>query len=380
LERFSKLIEALYEAALDPTVWSRVAPLVAGAFTAPSCALVTFDSSSGASAILGQTDNYDAKSVADYESYYHKVDIWTAASVKAGIGRPFVSQEFVSDAEVAASEIYNDNKRVGIFQALACTFNIEGQKIGGIGIHRPFGTPAFVIEERQELQLLLPHVTRAMQLHNRLGLLDRERQLAYSSLDSLGAGVMVVAVDGRLMFANRTAEAVLRAGQGITVRNGILRAQDRSAEGKLRLAIDQAAMAAIGELNSAGGIVVASRTARQPLTLLVCPLRPEALGAVRAQPVAMIFVGDPEHQPRQMPEVFVQLWGLTAAEARLTAALVEGQRMDSYADSAGISIQTAKSQLKAVFAKTGCKRQSDLIREVLVNPVLRMVQERTAGR
>lgn len=66
---------------------------------------------------------------------------------------------------------------------------------------------------------------------------------------------------------------------------------------------------------------------------------------------------------------------LTPAEARLTAALLNGEHADDYAVRTGLSPHTVKTQLKAVFAKTGCGRQSDLMRIVLANPVLRMCRQ-----
>lgn len=70
--------------------------------------------------------------------------------------------------------------------------------------------------------------------------------------------------------------------------------------------------------------------------------------------------------------MLVRLYGLTPAEARLVEALLAGATIQEYADRAGVSLHTAKTQLKHVFAKTGATRQADLIRDLLGNPVLKM--------
>ena len=55
-------------------------------------------------------------------------------------------------------------------------------------------------------------------------------------------------------------------------------------------------------------------------------------------------------------------FGLTPAEARLAAALAGGGRaMPEIASALGISRETARSQLRAVFAKTGAGRQAELV-------------------
>jgi DNA-binding CsgD family transcriptional regulator len=48
--------------------------------------------------------------------------------------------------------------------------------------------------------------------------------------------------------------------------------------------------------------------------------------------------------------------------------LIEGDSVARAAQALGISVNTARTQLKSVFAKTGCNRQSDLIRVVLTSP------------
>ena len=69
-----------------------------------------------------------------------------------------------------------------------------------------------------------------------------------------------------------------------------------------------------------------------------------------------------------------RVYGLTAAEAKLLSALMDGSTLQGYAGDAGISLATVKTQLAQIFAKTDCHRQSDLMREVYTNTELRMTQ------
>lgn len=55
-------------------------------------------------------------------------------------------------------------------------------------------------------------------------------------------------------------------------------------------------------------------------------------------------------------------FGLTAAEARLARKLHEGRSLAEAAEALGVSINTVRNQLRAVFDKMGLARQSDLIR------------------
>ena len=56
---------------------------------------------------------------------------------------------------------------------------------------------------------------------------------------------------------------------------------------------------------------------------------------------------------------------LTPAETRLAIALFQGHSVLAYAKEAGISINTARWYVKQIYAKTGVKRQTELIRMLL---------------
>ena len=56
---------------------------------------------------------------------------------------------------------------------------------------------------------------------------------------------------------------------------------------------------------------------------------------------------------------------LTPAETRLAIALFKGQSVEAYAKEAAISINTARRYVKQIYAKTGVKRQSELIQMLL---------------
>ena len=53
--------------------------------------------------------------------------------------------------------------------------------------------------------------------------------------------------------------------------------------------------------------------------------------------------------------------GITRAEARLASMLADGMSMEEAAEALLVSIQTVRSQLKSVFAKTGVTRQAELV-------------------
>lgn len=65
--------------------------------------------------------------------------------------------------------------------------------------------------------------------------------------------------------------------------------------------------------------------------------------------------------PQPSAQLLTKLFGLTPAESRLAAELSDGSTLIQAARALNISWETARTQLKAVFAKTNTHRQSELV-------------------
>jgi DNA-binding CsgD family transcriptional regulator/PAS domain-containing protein len=375
LHQFSRLVESLYEAALHPAGWRTMAGQLASAFESGSCAIQLRDLGSGRTVILSNTDNYDAKDIANYEAHYYATDMYVDGALKLGMNMPLIGSQIVDDNKLLQSEYYVDwLKKVGIFHLTGAMMTVDSDAMAGIGIHRAYGTDGYTEDDCQAMGLLLPHLTRALQMYRRLHGLERQGQIGLAALEALAVGVMVVDAGGRLLFSNSVAEKLLQKGRGITVSHGHLRTEFADRNLLLQHTI-RAAIAGFTGRSSDGGMLVIPRSDALPLSLLVCPAPGHRTGADRLQATAIIFVNNPDDRITPTEAALTAQFRLTPAEARLAAALLDGEHLDDYALRCGLSPHTAKTQLKAVFAKTGCGRQADLIRTVLSNPVLRMCRQ-----
>lgn len=78
------------------------------------------------------------------------------------------------------------------------------------------------------------------------------------------------------------------------------------------------------------------------------------------------------HHPQAVLEslndTLKNLYGLTPAEVKLTLQLVNGFTLKKASEQLGITISTARCQLREIFSKTGTDRQSELIRRLLMGP------------
>jgi DNA-binding CsgD family transcriptional regulator len=178
-------------------------------------------------------------------------------------------------------------------------------------------------------------------------------------LDQLAFGVVFLSGSGTVAFTNRTARAIIERGDGLILAGGALRATDASVRRALRSLIEQVTVARRG-----GALAIPRSSNDRPLAALATPL--SAGGSSGA--TAALFLTDPDLGAGSCEEVMTSLYGLTPAEARLTAELMQGKSLDEAAAALAISIHTARSHLKRVFAKTGTRRQSELVRLLVSTP------------
>ena len=140
-------------------------------------------------------------------------------------------------------------------------------------------------------------------------------------------------------------------------------------ERKLERAIAGATATARGADCATGGAFTLLRpSGRLPLRVLVSPLARESVIAPNPNAFAIVLVSDDTGSRCVSPDALEGLYGLTPAEAALAALLVEGLTLQQAAAARGVVVETARSHLKRIFAKTGTTRQSELVRLLLLGP------------
>jgi DNA-binding NarL/FixJ family response regulator len=86
-----------------------------------------------------------------------------------------------------------------------------------------------------------------------------------------------------------------------------------------------------------------------------------ALQGLTEESEVLLIVRDAKDERRKALVRAAAFFGLTCAESRLLSALFEGCSVPDAASRLGVAPTTARSHLQSVFAKTGVRRQGDLV-------------------
>lgn len=236
----------------------------------------------------------------------------------------------------------------------------------GAGSMGPQRTPSqgpFEPHECKVLRAAAPSSSRAFHLSRRLQQAQARAAQRQAMLDMLPMAMFVVDGDARIIDRNQAADDLLSKGDGLLGHRERLVATQPSETAQLARLVKEATRGTVG-----GGSCRVSRPDGNFYAVIVAPIKSALTG--RGAPAALVVANDlgANHDPPR--DSLRTLYGLTNAEQALGIALAQGQRIETIAEQRGVSSETVRVQLKAVFAKTDCDRQATLVRKLAAVPRL----------
>ncbi len=218
--------------------------------------------------------------------------------------------------------------------------------------------------ERDTFRMLAPHIRRSLLISGMLDEGKLQLQLYRKLLDRIGAGVMIVAQDCRLVYANEMADALLSQGLTLTVRqNKVTTSSPPHAKG-LKDALDRACTETDTAIGNFGNGIPLTGTDGSVAVCYVLPLGKSERRRELGPGLAAIFVTTNGASVPPALEVLSALSGMTSREARIALMIADGQSPNEAAIALGISVNTLRTHLARIFEKTGVNSQRELAKFV----------------
>jgi DNA-binding CsgD family transcriptional regulator len=224
-----------------------------------------------------------------------------------------------------------------------------------LGILRAVGQQPFGHAEQLAAQRFSGHLQRALRLQKHTQNLHTKAELGARAIDALALSMLIVDGQGTILHLNIGAEALLNnQGCGLICKAGRLSAAYPTCKNKLTILLAEA----IGYPAVGGAMFLSGRETRQ---VFVMPLPAASPFAQDWQtPLALVLVMEVGKNLSAL-QLMGQLYDLSPAELRVASALLSGKAPEEYAQEAGVTLNTVRSQLKNLFSKTGTHRQSELV-------------------
>lgn len=175
-------------------------------------------------------------------------------------------------------------------------------------------------------------------------------------LASMRMGAILVTREARVVYLNDAGREALGGPLGLVLRGDAVAAVAPDARRKLAAALGNACRAPFVD----GAVLLAPTDGGVPKPLRVLSMeRIAGLPRRIDEGLALLCIASVRQGPPEAP-MLAQLFGLTATEAALMAAVAGGERLHQCAARRGVSLATVRAQLRNVFVKTGAATQADL--------------------
>jgi DNA-binding CsgD family transcriptional regulator len=363
LQRLSKLIGNIYDAALDPALW-------------PDLLHAACDYVGGCAGMLHSqnTSTGSGQNCFSWGDDPHFTRLYFEKYIKLhpGLLEFVVSVQPEQVASIPDILPYDEYVKTKFFrewaepQGYVDIVNVMLEKSASrfvaVGVVRNKCNGMIDSDARRRMRLLAPHFRRAFAIGNMIDLHKVEAATFADTLDGLSAALFLLDAEGRIRHANASGEAMLRAGGVVEDHHGELAATDVQGGRGLEELI---AAATMGDNRTGAGLLLQAREGKQYITHIL----PLAEGARREagsghSAVAAVFMRRAELELPHPVETLAKHYRLTAAEMRVLLAIVEGGGVAEVARTLGVSEATVKTHLQRIFGKTGAARQADLVKLV----------------
>lgn len=359
-EELSELIADIYDAALDAGRWPAVLGKIAELTGSQVAGLLSKDTVSRAGNV--HYDHGTAESfLQSYRDIYWRYDPLSPL-LFYDVGEVVVATEQMTEQEFREGKFYREwLEPQGWIDCANVVLDKSAASFAILSVVRKAPHPPVDEEMLRRLQLLVPHIRRAVLIGRLVDLKTVEADTFADVFDRLSAGMFLLDQAGAIVHANRRGAALVDARTLLASRQGKLVIHDDKAARELA-----AGLKAIRENGGALSIPLSSRDDERYLAHLLPLTSGERRRAgLNYAAVAALFVHPAAlNAPPAAPAVIAKTFALTIAELRVLMAIVNIGGVAETAEALGIAESTTKTHLQRIFSKTGTARQADLVRLV----------------
>jgi DNA-binding CsgD family transcriptional regulator len=359
----SGILDAIYESAVFPEHWPQALEKLQQAFDCRCAALIDRN--------LRTLEGRASASSVDPSSQREFLDFWSARDLVRQRTRTWragaieLDHQIVPKAEILASDYYNGFMKPRDMHALMrLTLAHRDRFLTIISLMRPPSAEEFDTADVEQCRVLMPHLQRASNVRFQAGEAAAMLRGLSDVADRSVTGVLLLARNGQVKFANKAARTMAAAG-AFLLRSGQVELPDRNDDTTFQRLV-AGATRAIEDFDAArGGVMrLASHSGKASHTVTVAPVKRETSWAGN-EPMALVLIADPNLTPVPSREVLSQLFGFSASETRVAERLMMGESPEQAAAFLDVKTSTVRWHLASMYRKTDTNRQAELVRLLL---------------
>lgn len=274
---------------------------------------------------------------------------------RPALGGILRSRDVFTDDELHAFNFYQQKMApMGVGHWIGLAFAVSGPRYATIAFAEIDAMPGDKDYDglQRVIELLAPHVVRAMRLSRALFLAKQSAETFQGFLDVVALPLLVTDRDGILQFGNEAGQRLLEHGHLVHLSGQRLSMADPRDTDRLYQAFRETE-----DKRRPAGLRIDHEDG--PISLCITPFHPQMSGDVQAdrdvledQALFAIFAGTHGHAAVN-PALLQDVFQLTPREAEVCSALVAGKSPAEIADLTGRAEKTIRNQIQSVNEKVG---------------------------
>ncbi|AJG18067.1 helix-turn-helix transcriptional regulator [Cupriavidus basilensis] len=347
-------IRGLYEGILDAQAWQQSLHTLSNIVGSAHASMIVRDTDRDL-----MTVNEVVRPVQElftaYEKEFHALDPGKLFAHNLSPGEWYIDARDFGEGAMQRSPFYREFfHRFDLCSYAACLVERKPHYEVYFALQRSFSQGNFTPADVSALDWALPHMRSAMAMRDRTIGLSTLAQLSGQILERLSFGVIAFSPERRVLLSNGIGERWVRR----------LAPTGKTGEWQLSRSLADMVTAACAPRSAVPAQAAIARHGNGACAqLTVLPLPPSHIFALPwQQPAALVVIHEDAQAPAELPQLLREVYGLTPAEIRLASLLATGMGLPEASERLNVRHETARSQLKAVFLKTGASTQARLTR------------------
>lgn len=361
-QQYSALVEEIYDAALNPDLWSTVLKKLKDAFD--STAAGFFLETAEHRLIWNHIEGLDPEQMDLYGAHFAKKNPWFTIPGLMRPGRVLtdLSLEVIHKDKNAfvKTEMYQDwCKKQDYRHLMGGNLLDRHGNLLNFSFFRPEHSGYFTQKEKSEYRSLSRHLIKAVEINARVEGLQLRLSANESVLNKLRMGVVGLDSAGRIVYMNEYAGDIFCSGEGVFEHGCRIKIENGGDCQAFNKAIGLA-----GRARQSSSLLVSRRT-RSALSVSIIPAAEQRQFLAGDGISVMVFLTDPDDRSISDSRYLRERWRLSPLESRFTSYLLKGKTVAQIAGTMKLTKNTAQWYSKQILQKCGVKRQSELILKLM---------------
>ncbi len=369
-EKYIRLSNLAFAAAMDPRIWQLFLDELGMVLGTRVCTQLFGYDEFTHTAPLAYSSGYDPETLRLYERHYVRRNPFAAAFPKVAVGTTAAAHQMLDVDELKRTAFYADllQPNEDIHGGGGAMLKYDSRRMFLLGGNmRARDRDRYEKDWLQVCSILTPVVQQSLEVSRAISGLSFEKWAAEQHMFGSGTALFVVDASMSVHFACSEGERMLSTGTPVGYgMDGRLAFRAPDARTRLAGLLERSLRESS---NAFGNCRLTDEKGQQ----WICRVMEMRLGDFDRSPFGafltrggsvLLLALKPVSDSSALREALRQMFGLTPAEADTSIMLADGKTPAEIAVFRDVSVHTVRNQIKAAMAKTGCRRQSELVRKI----------------